>query len=211
MCRRLLALALTLLPAATARADFLPPSAIPWSYTVVPAVPAVPAANNPAAGIRFSSVDWTNNIGPTVVVLTQLQPFSTARAGAPDTLGDGAPYALAVTLADGPSGDTGTLVFTGTLRGTLADGTSTIANQFDEPTSQPLQLGDSYYVVTLGPYEPPGVTAATDPGAILARVAIGPVLDVLQAPEPSSLLLGCLGLPLLAILRPGRTSGHSPT
>ena len=70
-----------------------------------------------------------------------------------------------------------------------------MTNSFDSPITQTIMLGANTYVVTIGPYTPPGPpTTGGRPGAIGAHVS--------AVPEPGSVaLLGAGALPMLGLIR----------
>jgi hypothetical protein len=53
--------------------------------------------------------------------------------------------------------------------------------------------------VTVGSYVSPGDYASGLPGSISANIDVRPALN--STPEPSSLILACLGLPSLGLVR----------
>lgn len=78
-----------------------------------------------------------------------------------------------------------------------------LTNTFTGPTTQTLQLGHNLYTVTLGPVVLPQYFNAPDDGpdlsmgSISATISAQPLTN--STPEPSSLLLACLGLPSLGL------------
>lgn len=108
-----------------------------------------------------------------------------------------APYTIIMNLTDDASSASGQLTFTGTLTGTARGGATpqaNINNTFDNPQTQSITLGGVEYVVTIGPYVPPGPQGSGQRGSIGAHVT--------AIPEPGSLaLLGAGALPLVGLLR----------
>ncbi len=132
------------------------------------------------------------------VVLTQLVASSD-----PDIGGDGnfggpsANYSLSLALRDDASGTSGALTFRGNLSGwTFQGGPAILTNTILGSTTQTLTLGQDLYTVTIGPFVNP--SGAQD-GSISASIAVQPAVN--SAPEPSSLMLACLGLPPLGLAR----------
>ncbi|HEY7424649.1 MAG TPA: PEP-CTERM sorting domain-containing protein [Gemmataceae bacterium] len=124
--------------------------------------------------------------------------------------GPSADYSLRLTLHDSASGASGSLTFGGNLSGfiNLPDegAPAPITNTFLGPTTQTLTLGGNLYTVTMGSFVPPdnptGPTGGEGPwayGSISASIAVQPAAN--STPEPSSLVLACLGLPSLGLAR----------
>src|SRR5579884_3673851 len=121
--------------------------------------------------------------------------------------GPGAQYWLSLHLRDQASGNSGTLTFRGYFGGSLSLQDPSMAfsltNTFTGPTTQTLQLGHNLYTVTLGPVVLPQYFNAPDDGpdlsmgSISATISAQPLTN--STPEPSSLLLACLGLPSLGL------------
>src|SRR5262249_51188910 len=95
-------------------------------------------------------------------------------------------------IFDKASGTSDNLVFSGKINGTLSNGSAILNNTFTSPETQSVQIGQHQYTVKIGPFAPPGPPTANISGSIsaLATVAVN------DAPEPSSLALPALGLPL---------------
>jgi hypothetical protein len=87
--------------------------------------------------------------------------------------------------------------FTG-LGGSSFDNFGTLTNTFVGPTTQSLKLGSNLYTVTLGPVVLPDPIVNSNLGSISATIAAQPAN---ATPEPSSLVLACLGLPSLGLAR----------
>lgn len=123
--------------------------------------------------------------GGTDIVLANLDVTSTAPGEDAFAGGVGA-YTLNVNITDDASGNSGILTFTGTLSGSVRPNASNLDNVFDAPQTQMITLGGCDYIVTIGPYTPPGPPNSARLGAIAAHVTC--------IPEPSSLALLGLGL-----------------
>jgi len=124
---------------------------------------------------------------------------------------DHVPWTAQLTLVDNKTNTSGTLTFTGVLNG----GPPNITNTITGPSEQSLNLGGDRFDVTFVPFIPTfkdalllptGWTGPPYPpqhsfgnpsqGWIYASIMEN---GVLPAPEPSSLLLACLGLPSLGL------------
>jgi hypothetical protein len=123
--------------------------------------------------------------------------------------GPSANYSLSLALRDLASGASGSLTFRGNISGSGAPGEvsqADLTNTFLGPTTQTLTLGRDLYTVTLGPFVPPANPEIPGPGSINAFIAVQPVTS--STPEPSSLMLACLGLPSLGLVRWFRRRRH---
>jgi hypothetical protein len=109
-------------------------------------------------------------------------------------------------LRDDASGASGSLTFRGNLSGSInllqGVGNAGITNTTLGPTTQSLTLGGNLYTVTIGSFVPPGIPndpngVAGPTGSISASIAVQPATN--STPEPSSLVLACLGLPSLGL------------
>jgi len=119
--------------------------------------------------------------------------------------GSSANYSLSLTLTDAASGASGSLTFSGNLSGEIGEGPSDLWNTYLGPTTQSLKLGQNLYTVTMGSYVngsmlDPVAPTGTD-GTISANISVQPIGPVSPTPEPSTLLLACLGLPPLGLAR----------
>jgi hypothetical protein len=120
--------------------------------------------------------------------------------------GPSANYSLNLVLNDLASGASGSLTFRGNLSGSISLDQVNLTNTFLGPTTQTLTLGRNQYIVTVGPFVSPGPltrnsfyvgtpTYFSEPdGSISVNVHV-------VTPEPSSLMLACLGLPSLSLAR----------
>ncbi|HEY7154824.1 MAG TPA: PEP-CTERM sorting domain-containing protein [Gemmataceae bacterium] len=73
-----------------------------------------------------------------------------------------------------------------------------LTNTFLGSTTQTLTLGGNLYTVTIGPFVEP---TSDEKGSISASITVQPTTAINSAPEPSSLMLACLGLPSLGLAR----------
>ncbi|HTU19194.1 MAG TPA: hypothetical protein VMG10_14130 [Gemmataceae bacterium] len=119
--------------------------------------------------------------------------------------GPSSQYQLNLTLRDQASGASGSVTFNGYFSGVLgiSGGGNTLTNNFVGPTTQSLKLGSDLYTVTIGPTVLPqtfiGASGWSNGGSISASISVQPATSA--TPEPSSLLLACLGLPPLGLAR----------
>jgi hypothetical protein len=195
-------LALLFLTAGAARADM-----IGWSYDWSRSPLSVSAD-----GTGTGSVDLAVNPGGAItgnstISVVNLSTSSAATNATPDTF-TAKPYALTLSLTDGPSQASGQLTFAGHLDGTLTATNAAIKNTFDGPTTQTLKLGNDTFTVSIGPYTAPGAPNASLTGGISAFVTVnGAPIPVPEpptplpgpaesAPEPSTLVLAALAAPL---------------
>jgi len=175
-------------PTSVARAEF-----IPWKYNWT-RNPSVISADAPGTGL-ISLTDETlhSASGDSDVVATNLKVFSTAPPSSPDTYTNKA-YTLTLFLLDTTSGQSGTLSFGGLLNGTASSLNSHIRNTFTGETTKELILGQTHFTVTIGPFTPPGPPESSNKGAISAFAQVT-VTNIQKTPEPSTLVLACIGLP----------------
>jgi hypothetical protein len=191
---------LFLAPAA-ARADL-----ISWSYSWDQSPLAIAADGHGTGSVNLAANPGGTVVGNSNIVAVNLNTGSAAPVGTPDTFTHQA-YALTLTLTDGPSQASGQLTFAGHFDGTLSATSAALQNTFDGATSQTLQLGHDLYTVTVGPYAPPGAPNATLSGSISAFVSVtAPVVEpqpppllAQRAPEPATLVLAALAVPLGAL------------
>jgi len=187
------ALVLLLAPI-SARADL-----IPWMYNWSRS-PNVINSDAPGTGyITLTDESLKSAVGDSDIVATNIRTFSTATTAKPDTF-TAKNYTLSLYLYDVASKMSTTLNFTGQLSGTLTAQSSILTNTFTGLTTQQIQLGDTVYTATIGPYTPPGIPGSVNSGGISAHATIT-VATVLDTPEPSSIALTGLGLTLLVLRR----------
>lgn len=162
-----------------------------FETTTMPVDTVFSASNNSQIVFLTGSdnnVDATGN--GTDVVLANLD--LTSSSATPDAFN--APYTIIMNITDDASMASGQLTFTGTLTGTATTNSANVTNVFDNPQTQMISLGGVDYVVTIGPYVPPGPNSSARRGAIGAHVT--------AIPEPGSMaLLGAGLLPLTAFMR----------
>jgi hypothetical protein len=102
-------------------------------------------------------------------------------------------------LTDTASGASTTMLFSGKLGGSFSGSNSNVSNQFTGTTSYTWTAPNgNLYTVTLVGYTPPGPPTASNAGSISAHVSVTPGEGGGHtggsSPEPSTLVLSCLGL-----------------
>jgi hypothetical protein len=188
------ALTLVLLVGTGAQAGPINPENVTWTYNFTPGTPAVTADGNPAAGVTFTNEPTGTAVGSSDIVATNLRVFSAAPGGIPDVLTSNGAYSLTLNVSALDKGKplSGSLTFTGKLTGTLSKENSNIANQFTGVHEQTLSLGAYTFTVSLNSYTPPGPPDQSNAGSIAAHVAVSTLVPS-QVPEPSAIVLSCLG------------------
>jgi hypothetical protein len=183
-----------------ARADF-----INWSFDWTHSPAVVAADNGGTGGVSLTNHQGGMGSGNSDIVATQITTFSAATVNTPDHFTN-SPYSLILDLTDTASHQSSMLTFKGVFNGTLSTTSANIKNTFLSPLTQHLDLGGHLYTVTIGPYAAPGIPDATQSGSISAHLSVqpdsstgggpgvGPPPPTHGAPEPSTLVLFCLGL-----------------
>ncbi len=192
-------LACLLLPAGLARADL-----INWSYSWSPATQTLAADPTPGGrylgNVTLSSFGGTTGSQPGEQVgLAAAYVTYTYSSQAPDGLPvhfSHFPFHLALALTDSASHQSGSLTYAGFVDGDLSATSSSLRLTVDSPTAAGLTLGGHYYAVGIGPYIAPPYPAANFPGVLVANVT---VTDMQNAPEPATLVLAGLALPVLGL------------
>jgi hypothetical protein len=185
------AVALLLAAPATGRADL-----IHWTYNWS-ASPTNIKADSPGTGyITLTDEPGKPAAGNSDIVATNLQVHSTATPAKPDVFTNKS-YTLGLVLTDQASGASASLAFTGQLNGTATAGSANITNTFTGIGIQSVQLGDNLYIVTIGPYTPPGPPSASNSGSIGAHALI----VIHHLPEPASFVLAAAGVSFVALAR----------
>jgi hypothetical protein len=187
-----LALAAVLLGTSTARANL-----ISWGYNWAPGSPTVTTGTG---GVSFSNEPSHVAVGTSVVVASNLDVFSSAKPGKPDTFGAlQGNYSLTVTLTDIATSSTGSLTFTGQLQGNFSNASANVTNTFTGPTTQAITIGNTVFTVTMGYYPPPGPPGSLNHGSIAATVAVAPGDHIARVPEPSTMALAGIGVGLAGL------------
>ncbi|HEY7159222.1 MAG TPA: PEP-CTERM sorting domain-containing protein [Gemmataceae bacterium] len=141
------------------------------------------------------------NSGSAVAMEVAVGGANPDRLTAPTFGGPSGNYSLSLALHDDVSGASGSLTFRGNLNGLIeGDNSLSLTNRFFGSTTETLTLGGNLYTVMIGPFVPPDGLPGGG-GTIDASIAVKPTTTVNSAPEPSSLVLACLGLPSLGLAR----------
>jgi hypothetical protein len=186
-------LALLLLAGSPAWAGF-----VGWDYAWTPSSLVVAADSGGTGGISMTLQAQAHADGTSDIIATNLRTFSSAPRTIPDSVAKGT-YSLTLALTDTASGEHGTVTFNGYFSGTFSTTSANVQNNFSGDTTQTLTLGGHTYKITIGPYAPPGPPSAANAGTISAHVDVdedggGTGGDT---PEPSTLVLSCLGVSFL--------------
>jgi PEP-CTERM motif len=220
MKRSLFRAALTCLTALTlavaARADTFPQFDYSVTFTA-PGLPAVPTAtiSSGSSNILLTGDSLNNVSGPNPLgfALINFGASSTTAAPATDTFNT--TYTALLTIKDLTSGTQKSLTFTGTLDGTMNNGSAVFsASNNPLPTGGSLTIGANVYDITFNSFVGPNIPGPSgspigNQGGLGALITVNPS-DLGQgsgagagnAPEPSSILLcGMGGLGFLAAWR----------
>jgi PEP-CTERM motif len=187
------AIVLLLTLGGSARADL-----IFWTYSWSRSPTNVMADSPGTSYIALTDEGLHQAVGDTDVVATNIRAFSTAPPAEPDHF-TAKPYTLSLFLMDQASGISGTMTFNGQFDGTLSALSSNITNTFTNAVTQTLVLGTNRYTATIGNYTPPGPTGSSNSGSISAHATVTVESLLSDAPEPSTLALAGLALPLLGL------------
>jgi hypothetical protein len=182
-----------------ARAGLIPAPNAQWSYNFTPNQSVV-SADAPGTGtVSFTNEPTKNATGNSDVVVTNLKVTSTAPAIGGDTFNSSGAWKIGLVLSDQASGtNSGTLWFTGKLGGNFSSSNSNVTDTFTGTKTYTWTASNgNVYTVSLTGYTPPGPPTASNSGSISAHVTVQ-MPDgnghPAGAPEPSSLVLSCLGL-----------------
>jgi hypothetical protein len=186
--------------ASVARADF-----VPWSYNWEPSTLAVKASGAGTGGLNMTDEPLKHADGTSDVVVTNLRAFSSAARSTPDVFNHAA-VSFTLLLKDELSNKTATMTFSGFFNGTISATSSNVTFTPTAPLTETVKLGANTYTVSLGNYSPPGPPAASNAGSISAHVAVNeitppPPVITGNTPEPSTMLLSCLGLVGMGLAR----------
>jgi hypothetical protein len=165
--------------ASSARADFMN-----WGYSTTATPPVISSGTGT---VQMTGI--TKGTAADSIPLLGLQDSSAATSGSPDVYHS--TYSLALTFTDNTTHDSGTLTLTGLLQGKLTATTSSVTNTVTGPTS--LTLDGHVYTVSIPSLllTVPGTPQQTLNATVTVSNASG---GGTQTPEPTSLLLGGLGL-----------------
>jgi hypothetical protein len=196
-------LALAVIGVGSARADF-----VPWSYNWEPSSLTIHAGGAGTGGLSFTDEPLKHADGTSDVVVTNIRAFSSATRGIPDVINH-IPMTFKLFLEDEASKATATLSFSGFFNGTISATSANVAFVATAPLFRTVKLGANTFTINLGNYSPPGPPDASNAGSLSANVAVNEISHGGggggiggsgggsgggRAPEPSTLLLSCLGL-----------------
>jgi hypothetical protein len=184
------------LAASPARADYIPA----WSITTVSSVSQVQAGGpgNPAV-LLVNQHQLT--LGSHDVVAENL--FTVSNSTTPAAIAP-TPFTETAYITDLASKQTQAVSFNFTLSGQVGSKSSFLAVTPTGPTTQTVHLGHYFYKVTVDPFHAPG-----DPGKFGGSLVFN--VKVTHNPEPSTLLLAALGLPLAAVARRRKATPAAPS
>jgi hypothetical protein len=195
------ALALALTATTQSRADQL---SYTYNWTASPI--AIAAGTG---GVTLTDESAVTTTLPTDTAATNITVFSAAPTTSPDVIptpAGGNNYSLAVTLTDNGGTGHGTVSFTGLLLGQLTHDSSNLVNTITSSTddsgthlgatSGSVTFDGTKYTVTYNGFAAPGPEAQHNVGSISFHISFGTPISS-GAPEPSSMVLGCLGLSFL--------------
>jgi hypothetical protein len=176
------------------------PTVVNWSYNFTPVNtpnPGFVSADAPGSGtVTFTNEPTKDAANSSNVVVTNLRVSSSALPGSPDMLNTSGAWKVSLQLTDTASGASDTMNFTGKLGGTFSQSNANVTNTFTGTTSYTWTVpsnGNTYTVSLVG-YTPPGPPNASNAGSIAAFVQVTPGVHTGSTPEPSALVLSCLGL-----------------
>jgi hypothetical protein len=181
------------------RSDFLN-----WSYASTPNVPgiSVGGASNGNASVTLTDVSGTGATSLPVIA------YETQTASTTPINFNNSTYSLALKITDG-SNVSGTLNFTGFLNGALTATTSSVVASFSPVGSNSITFDGHTYTVTIPSFSLVSPTVQQE--NIMASVSVTnasnggtggntpPPPPPHGTPEPTSLLLGCLGIAGLSL------------
>jgi hypothetical protein len=174
-----------------------------WTYNFTPSQPAV-YSDSGSGSVTFTNEPTKGATNSSDVVVTNLRVNSVAPASSPDTLTTSGAWSATLQLTDTSaltgtaSSNSTTMTFSGKLGGTFSANNANVSNTFTGTTNYSWtdpNNGDTYKVNLVG-YTPPGPPTASNAGSIAAFVSVTPGSGTISGttPEPSTLVLACLGL-----------------
>jgi hypothetical protein len=201
------------LAGAPARASQIAAPGAQWTYSFTSSTASV-SADPPGHGSvtltsQSSPVDKMGNVIPNTtggsgsdVNGISLRTSTSATDAKPDMIGSGN-YTVSMKLTDFVSGQSQTFTFSGKMHGTFSVSNSHIENSWSgtaDPNTGAVfhaSLGNYDYKITVAKFAGPDIPSATNPGVIQVHVETFTGVGVAQMPEPSSVVLSCLGLAFL--------------
>lgn len=187
--RFLVALLASSLAASQGRADYMN-----WTYSssAMPPGFAVTGANNSSGAVQLTP--FTNSAaGSSIAAIA----YQTSASGPVTFNAQNATFTLTMTFTDKITHDSGSLSFVGSISGNLSPTSSSLVESF-AVTQKSLTLDGHVYTVTL-----PSSTALAPPTSpqqnIMAKVSVTNGGGGQGTPEPTSLILGGLGVTLAGL------------
>lgn len=170
------------------------PTDVQWTYNFTPNQSFV-KSDSGTGSITFTNEPAKNANNSSDVVLTNLRVSSTATNSSPDSFNN-AHWSGTLAITDKASNAGTTLTFQGQLGGTFSAGNANVTNTFTGTTAYNWTAPNgNKYTVTVGNFTPPGPPTASNAGSISVHVAVTSGSGTIASgPEPSTLLLSCLGL-----------------
>lgn len=165
-----------------ARAEFMVPPI--WTYT------AVSSPNPITSGDATVVIQGKHGPGWREIVAANVFTYDSSRT---PTVIDPTPFTETLYVRDA-TGNVGSVSFDFLLSGMVSRKAAHLAIVPNGPTSHEVHIGRFFYTFTVENFEAPDKTSAFG-GTLEFKV------DIRHNPEPSSLLLAALGVPLLGRLR----------
>jgi hypothetical protein len=189
---------------------------VPWSFRAPSNETFFPAGTT--GGITFPNTAFQTG-GPDIAA-ARVATWSIARADSPDQA-SGIHYHFDLEVRDDLSGQAATLTFQGVLSGSYWRTGSNLTNEFTGATLQTAELGGNLYTVALTGFDAPTGYGDEFAGRFVAGVRVGdpvqdggggPIGTPTATPEPATLLLAALGLPVVGLVtrRRSRLQPGSP-
>ena len=200
------ACAVVLLAGTSARADDLA-----WTFNWTPSnIPSNLRLIAPTSSTKLSYLQLTNEplnkpvgqaAGESDLTMTGIKVFSDAPRSNPDSLASSAPVTFSLRLTDATTGqfhDFAYMVQFGGLISKFSAKVTALVTPSAPYTDVP--IGAGLYTISSPSYTPPGPPDSDNPSAISVSVSVRPVA-IQKAPEPSTMLLSCVGLSFLGLAR----------
>jgi hypothetical protein len=168
---------------------------ISWSYGFSLSSTSI-KSNESSDSISITPLSGTlTGTLPTAATITAVNLQTIANASAKDpAVFSNAEYTLTMRLTDLSSGLTAAVTFEGMLNGTLSASGASLTNEFVGQKTFSFNLNHHIYDISIGSFTAPGSPGSGDLGSIDVNVSIH------HNPEPSSFLLGALGLPAFGFM-----------
>jgi hypothetical protein len=195
------ALALALTATAQSQADFS------YSYNWSASPIAIGAGTG---GVTLTDESPVTTTQETDTAASNISVFSAAPTTSPDiipTPAGGHNYSLTVKLTDSNGTGSGTISFTGLMLGQLTHDSSNLTNSIVSATDDTgthagqnfgvVTVDGTQYTVSYNGFAAPGPEAQHNVGSISCHITPSLAIGGGTAPEPSSMVLGCLGLTFL--------------